>query len=87
MRSAAAIIVAVAAVVVVALVAVAATSDREQAFTLGVSRSVALELAPGRTVCQTPVSVPPDAGFDAVAHRRALGRPARRAARRDRARG
>ena len=66
MRSAAAIIFAVAAVVV-ALVAVAVTSDREQAFTLGVSRSVALELAPGRTVCQTPVSVPPDAGFDAVA--------------------
>jgi hypothetical protein len=67
MRSAAAIIVGVAAVVVITLVAVAATSDREQAFTLGVSRSVALQLAPGRTACQAPISVPPDAGFDAVA--------------------
>jgi hypothetical protein len=66
MRSAASIIVAFAAVVVVALVAVAATSEREQAFTLGVSRSVALQLAPGRTACQAPISVPPDAGFDAV---------------------
>jgi hypothetical protein len=66
MRSAAAIIVGVAAVVVVALIVVAATSEREQAFTLGVSPSVALQLAPGRTACQTPIRVPPDAGFDAV---------------------
>jgi hypothetical protein len=67
MRSAAAIIVGVAAVVVVALILVAATSEREQAFTLGVRPSVALTLPPGRDLCQTPISVPPDAGFDAVA--------------------
>jgi hypothetical protein len=77
MRSAAAIIVAVTAVVVVALVAVAATSDREQAFTLGVSRSIALKLPPGRTTCQTPISVPPDGRFDGVnVAARSLGRPA-----------
>jgi hypothetical protein len=67
MRSAAAIIVGVAAVVVVTLVVVAATSEREQAFTLGVSPSIPLKLPPGRNLCQTPISVPPDAGFDAVA--------------------
>ena len=87
MRSAAAIILAIFAVVVVVLVAVALTSEREQAFTLGVSRSVALELPPADHFCQSPISVPPDAGFDAVAIAAPLGTPAPRAARRDRARG
>jgi hypothetical protein len=66
LRSAAAIVVAIAAAVVVALAAVALTSEREQAFTLGVTRSTTVEAAHGQAVCQTPISVPPDAAFDAV---------------------
>jgi hypothetical protein len=66
LRSAPAIVVAFAAAVVVALAAVALTSEREQAFTLGVVRSTTVKVAHGRAVCQAPISVPPDAAFDAV---------------------
>ena len=66
MRSAPAIVVALAAAVVVALAAVALTSEREQAFTLGVVRSTTVKVKHGQAVCQAPISVPPDAAFDAV---------------------
>ncbi len=59
MRSLAARAFAVVAVVGVAIIAiVAATDDRDVAFTLGVKPDlVAAELAPGGVVCQTPVAV------------------------------
>jgi len=66
LRSAPAIVVAIAAAVIVALAAVALTSDREQAFTLGVVRSTTIKVPYGQAVCQSPISVPPDAAFDAV---------------------
>ncbi len=66
MRSAPAIVVAIAAAVVVALAAVALTSEQKQAFTLGVTLSTTVKVAHGQAVCQTPISVPPDAAFDAV---------------------
>jgi hypothetical protein len=66
LRSAPAIVVAIAAAVVVALAAVALTSERQQAFTLGVVRSTTIPIAHGQAVCQAPISVPPDAAFDAV---------------------
>jgi hypothetical protein len=66
LRSAPAIIVAIAAAVTVALVAVTLTSEREQAFTLGVTLSTTVKVAQGQAVCQAPISVPPDAAFDAV---------------------
>ena len=63
----AAIVVAIAAAVVVALAAVAA----DQRARAGVhARRRPLDapsrLAPGQAVCQAPISVPPDAAFDAV---------------------
>jgi hypothetical protein len=66
LRSAPAIVVAIAAAVVVALAAVALTSERKQAFTLGVIRATTVKVAHGQAVCQAPISVPPDAAFDAV---------------------
>jgi hypothetical protein len=66
LRSAPAIVVAFAAAVVVALAVFALTSEREQAFTLGVIRSTTVKVAHGQAVCQAPISVPPDAAFDAV---------------------
>jgi hypothetical protein len=66
LRSAPAIVVATAAAVTVALAAVALTSEREQAFTLGVVRSTTVAVAHGQAVCQAPISVPPDAAFEAV---------------------
>jgi hypothetical protein len=66
LRSAPAIIVAIAAAVMVALAAVALTSEREQAFTLGVTLSTTVDVAHGQTVCQAPISVPPEGAFDAV---------------------
>jgi hypothetical protein len=59
MRSLAARAFAIVAVIGIAIVViVAATDDRSVAFTLGVNPGlVAAEVAPGRVVCQTPVSV------------------------------
>ncbi|NLT05440.1 MAG: hypothetical protein GXY03_03925 [Solirubrobacterales bacterium] len=56
---------AVAAVGLVCLLVVAATDERDLAFTLGVAPGgVAADLPPGGRACQTPVAVP--AAFDGV---------------------
>jgi len=66
MRSAGAVIVALALAAVVGLAAAALAGDRSQAFTLGVARSSPVELKPRQTVCQAPVTVPPDGAFDGI---------------------
>jgi|SRR5829696_1045461 len=66
MRSAALLIVVLALAAVTGLAVAALAGERPQAFTLGVARSTAVELPPGETVCQTPVTVPEDGAFEGV---------------------
>jgi hypothetical protein len=66
MRSPAAIVAGFAVAATLGLAAAALLNERSQAFTLGVQPGAVTTVRPGKTVCQTPISVPDDAAFDGV---------------------